>query len=283
MTNKKNETSKDLLKRFLKLTENLPALSIEEYEKNRERHFTSDGLQKQIWADVVVYKTKVASNDNFIKENQADQDKTFDNMNVSDKTIDQAIRYLKKWNWHSIKSKNHSSNLKVPLGVYIYGSHDASKTHLMHGFVNYISKKGLLAGKQYRLYNWSAMMKSLKDFETEANMPGEFNNSISTSLAKATEFRCKNTDLIIFDDIGSNTSTRYDLETITHIIEYRKSKKKDTFFTSNHSLNELKNILDKRIVHNILETTVSVNIKSEVKNRYEIQKKFQKEYYQEGY
>lgn len=261
------------------LTANEEKMTLAEYNEFRDKAWAVTGYKKSEHAGMVVYERKWES-PKIDQDYQADTDQTFEAMKDNHRTINQAIAYLKNWRWHALKVQTLPYPEKIPLGLYIHGTHDASKTHLMHGFVNHIKGKRLLEGRRYRIYNWSSLIKDLKDFETEAFIPGEHGNTVTATLSKATEYRCKHEDLIIFDDIGSNAATKYELETITAIIEHRKDKKKDTFFTSNHSLNELKNALDKRIVQKILEMATSVNIESEKKNRHEIQNKFQAEYNQ---
>lgn len=274
MFNNIEEKKRPLLLSVLKSFDGMPKLSTSEYESWRNNVLKKQGLV----TDGKEFAAKVISPTQQI--NTVDPEKTFEAMVTSEKTINQAVAYLRKWNWYEIKQLSNP-NKKIPLGLYIHGSHDASKTHLMHGFINHIFKKGMLESRKYQFYNWNALMKSLKDFDAKGWInDAATKSSIECTMAKETEHRCKHYDLIIFDDIGSNNATRYDLETITDIIEFRLAHKKDTFFTSNHSLNDLAKVLDKRIAQKILEKAASVNIKNEEKNRHEIQKKFQKEYYE---
>lgn len=271
----KNESK---LQSLIKNLPNLKPLSLEDHEKMRESSFGSE-YKKTVYNGTVTYEYKWSSSENLKEdEHQVQTDKTFDKMIDNDKSIDQAVAYLKNWRWYKQKIVTLPYPETIPLGLYIYGTHDASKTHLMHGFLNHIKAKGILDGKKYRIYNWSALIKALKDFDGSDFIPGTHANTESTSVAKATEYRCKHEDLIIFDDIGSNVASKYEIETITSIIEHRKDQKLDTFFTSNLSISDLSKSLDKRIAQKILEMATSVNIKSDRRQRHEIQKRFQSEY-----
>jgi len=82
-----------------------------------------------------------------------------------------------------------------------------------------------------------------------------FNNQGKANEMLKFQASIKNADLVIFDDIGTETPSKWVKEKLYIYINSRESNKKATIFTSNCSIDELTVKLDDRITDRIYGLT----------------------------
>lgn len=109
-------------------------------------------------------------------------------------------------------------------GIYLYGPAGIGKTHIMQIVANHFMKKE----KKVAFVIVSEMVIKLK---TMFNNSEKFHNLIEM---------IKKSDLLILDDIGSETiSEWFRDEVLLSILSFRMSNNLKTLFTSNYSINQL--------------------------------------------
>lgn len=131
------------------------------------------------------------------------------------------------------------------VGLYLYGMPGSGKTHLSTAIAN----KLLLKAFPKFVTSPELLMQIKKTFG-KANSDHEYIDELS--YAK----------LLILDDIGSEKPTEWVQETLFVIIDRRYTHHLPTIFTSNFSLDQLKERLGYRIASRIAEMTEVVELRS---------------------
>ena len=114
---------------------------------------------------------------------------------------------------------------KQTKGLYLSGSFGSGKTYILSALLNELSKLNYSCIIVY----YPELLRSIK----ESFNSDDYNERIN---------EIKKCDLLLFDDIGAETTTPWNRDEILGtILQYRMDNKKDTFFTSNLNLKELEN------------------------------------------
>lgn len=142
---------------------------------------------------------------------------------------------------------------KEKKGLYFYGEPGSGKTHLMAAIANYLIHK-----ENVRFITSPELLLSIrKAFGSTVSEEG-----LLDQLSKV--------PLLIIDDIGSEKPTEWVQETLFVLIDRRYTNLMPTLFTSNYSLDELKDRLGYRTASRIAEMTQVVELQA---NDYRIRKK----------
>jgi len=86
-------------------------------------------------------------------------------------------------------------------------------------------------------------------------------NDATKELYLKYDYICKNTELLIYDDLGTCSSDDYKNWLIT-IIDYRISKKLSTIYTSNYDYKQLFNALSSRLHDRVIDNTIYIQFKA---------------------
>lgn len=141
---------------------------------------------------------------------------------------------------------------KPTKGLYFYGQPGSGKTHLMAAIANYLIPK-----ENVRFITAPELLLQIrKSFNTTTNEEG-----LLDQLSRA--------KLLIIDDLGSEKPTEWVQETLFVLIDRRYTNYLPTLFTSNFSLDQLKDRLGYRIASRIAEMSDVVELKE---NDYRIRK-----------
>ncbi len=136
---------------------------------------------------------------------------------VADKTISSKKEYME-----ALRLVLASENCQH--GLYLYGQPGVGKSFLLKALCNHYAKKGLRVSF-VKVPNW---MQTLKESFGDDQVRREINRSL------------RNSDVVVFDDIGSEAASAWTLnEILFPILDYRMEQKKKTYFTSNYSPKEL--------------------------------------------
>lgn len=198
-------------------------------------------------------KEIILKKNNLIVENSdsyicsADFDKDYLEIKKKDINFQKAYFYLKK----IIEGERG-------LGIYLYSDKfQIGKTHLVSAFANKIYRT-----KKVVLEYSGTLSKMSKNFTEE-------NKIIIENKIK----EMKESDILIFDDFGSEKSNEYFLsEIMMPVLQHRLTNKKTTIFTSNYSIAELESKYSKliemerkdikRFISRICELSEVIEIKS---------------------
>ncbi len=111
-----------------------------------------------------------------------------------------------------------------PKGLYLYGQAGVGKSYMMKALCNYYAK----AGKTVSFVKVPLWVKTMKESFGQEEIAQRMNRALLKS------------DVVIFDDIGSESISAWTLnELLFPILDERMEKKKKTYFTSNYSMEEL--------------------------------------------
>jgi len=119
---------------------------------------------------------------------------------------------------------------------YIYGKAGVGKTVLAYS----VYKNMLLKHKAVRFISFSRFIFELQRKYNQNDDPYSYADSIG-------QFN----GALIMDDIGGERITDFIKSTLFLLVEYRYNNMLKTIFTSNHSLSQLENIFNDRIVSRI--------------------------------
>lgn len=109
-------------------------------------------------------------------------------------------------------------------GVYLYGQAGVGKSYMMKALCNYYAKQG----NTVSFVNMSVWIQEIK----ESFGDDDYRQKILRKIRKS--------DIVVFDDIGSESMTAWSLnEILFPIIDRRMEQRKKTYFTSNYSMDEL--------------------------------------------
>lgn len=137
-------------------------------------------------------------------------------------------------------------------GLYFYGQPGCGKTHLISAIANYLVDK-----ESIRFITSPELLLSIRK---------SFN---STTTEQGLLDQLSQVNLLIIDDIGSEKPTEWVQETLFVLIDRRYTNFMPTLFTSNYSLDQLKDRLGYRIASRIAEMGQVVELKA---NDYRIRK-----------
>lgn len=129
-------------------------------------------------------------------------------------------------------------------GIYFYGLPGSGKTHLASGIANDLLLKG-----RPRFTTSPELLLHIRKTYSTGNSDEEYIDRMSYSK------------LLIIDDLGSEKPTEWVLETLFVIIDRRYTNYLPTIFTSNYSLDQLKERLGYRIASRIAEMTEVVELR----------------------
>ena len=133
-------------------------------------------------------------------------------------------------------------------GLYFYSrERGTGKTFLSTILGNELSKRG----HRVRWYGMTNLLQEIK---------ASYDRDSDTSGAEIIN-TCKNSEVLILDDIGVEKQTAWVNETMYTILDYRMSQCKPTIFTSNHRPHELK--YDERIIDRITRMTELIEMPEE--------------------
>lgn len=113
--------------------------------------------------------------------------------------------------------------------VYVYGTHGRGKTHTVAYCAYRMLEHTRRPMKYLNLGKWLSHMMSLK--VAHASIDAELNRLYSF-------------DLVVIDDLGKEKLTESKLEIIYNVIDMRERQKKQTWYTSNLSIDNLSERLD---------------------------------------
>lgn len=146
---------------------------------------------------------------------------------------------------------NYFKANKPVKGCWLYGKSNSGKTFASIALLNTLSRKGVTVAYSNISFLVSKVNKTMSTWE-------ESYSSIITSLNKA--------DLLVIDDFGVQKTTSWFNENILlPILEYRSMSNKTTIFTSNVSLDELKNKMEFRVEFNKDDMEINEKLLSKVK------------------
>ena len=133
-------------------------------------------------------------------------------------------------------------------GLYFYSKERGSgKTFLSTILGNELSRRG----HRVRWYGMTNLLQEIKN---------GYDRDSSTSSAEIIDL-CKNTEVLILDDIGVEKQTAWVNETMYTILDHRMTHCKPTIFTSNHKPHELS--YDERIIDRITRMTELIEMPEE--------------------
>lgn len=131
-------------------------------------------------------------------------------------------------------------------GLYLYGNAGSGKTHLVSAIANKL------------------LLKSFPRFVTAPELLLEIKKTFGNNHTNNDEYldKLSYTKLLIIDDLGSEKPTEWVQETLFVLIDRRYTHLLPTIFTSNFSLDQLKDRLGYRIASRIAEMSDVVELKS---------------------
>lgn len=136
-------------------------------------------------------------------------------------------------------TKNYAKNFNNHISNFIFlGRPGTGKNHLATAIGKYL----ILKGKRVFITTISNLMLKIKSTfnnQDKKNTEEKFINYLSTI------------DLLIFDEIGIQTQSKYEKIIINQIVDRRYSSKKSTGMLSNLNFYEIKTILGERIIDRI--------------------------------
>lgn len=149
-------------------------------------------------------------------------------------------------------------------GLYLWGKPGAGKSYLAAGICNYYAKRK----KKVAFVNVPKLIADLKMMFHDAE-------AMDTKLR-----RIKNADVVVLDDIGGESVTSWSRDDILlPLLDARMEKKRLTIFTSNYSLDELKQRLSmtsnkisepmaaERLLERIIALSCEIFIKGETRRK----------------
>lgn len=155
---------------------------------------------------------------------------TFNNANnTNEKQIKAIQTYIA--NWESIKNKS--------TGILLYGSVGSGKTFLATCLLNELLKRDVNGG----ITSLPKMLSEVINFNEKSQEYVE---------------KIKNIKFLVIDDFGTERTTEFAQEQIFNIIDERLNNNTVTVFTTNLSIEELKNpktLMAKRIYSRVLQMT----------------------------
>lgn len=147
-------------------------------------------------------------------------------------------------------SINKVINTNENKGTYYFGENQIGKT--------YTNK---MVSKWFLKQNKTIVFTSVNNLVYELKKDFNQENNNKTQLDEL----CKKTDALFLDDIGGEFVSKWTIEQLFTILNFRLENKKPTFFTSNYSLKELLSkyvifgaVDAKRLISRIIALTVQV-------------------------
>ena len=118
--------------------------------------------------------------------------------------------------------------------LFLYGVPGCGKTHLAAGILREYALKG---NKSFHSISTPKLMREIRSTFDNGNTTREYD--IIDRLSR--------TGILVLDDLASENSTPYSIETLFLIIDERLSNGRKTVFTSNLNLDQIGEKLDERI------------------------------------
>ncbi|ELP5715213.1 DNA replication protein DnaC [Enterobacter roggenkampii] len=117
------------------------------------------------------------------------------------------------------------------------GNPGTGKNHLAAAICNEL----LLRGKSVLIITVADIMSAMKDtFSNRETSEEQLLNDLS------------NVDLLVIDEIGVQTESRYEKVIINQIVDRRSSSKRPTGMLTNHKLEEMKRLLGDRVIDRMM-------------------------------
>lgn len=183
-------------------------------------------------------------------------DSSMKDIYADDKSRLSTIKWIKKF----LDTYDGSKKSK---GLYLNGNFGCGKTYLICAMFNELAKNGIRVAIVY----YPEFLRKLKE---NFNDSDSYENLIN---------KIKKTPVVLFDDIGAETTTQWSRDEILGtILQYRMEEGLTTFFTSNLSLEELEQHLSssskgvdyvkaRRIMERIKQLTDNITMISENKRK----------------
>jgi len=186
-----------------------------------------------------------------VEKNKLTREKELEKITMKDiDTTDKKRFRLIKWITNFI---NNYDPLKRNKGLYLHGNFGCGKTYIITACFNELKKKGINS----EIVHFSTLLRDLK-----ANF-----DELDTTISYL-----ENVDLLLIDDIGAEKVSEWSRDEILGtILQTRMNNYKTTFFTSNHSIEELENYFAKdgnqvasaRVIERIKVLTEDMEIEAE--------------------
>ena len=169
-------------------------------------------------------------------------------IDLTDKNRIEVIKYLKKF----IDSYLNDEKLK---GIYLHGNFGCGKSYLISAMINELNKKDISSIIVY----YPKLLKDLKESLNDYSFKYKINELLKI-------------EILLIDDIGAETNTNFSRDEILGtILQTRMDNNLSTFFTSNLSINELREhlsltreksdiIKSTRIIERIKQLTVDMEL-----------------------
>lgn len=133
-------------------------------------------------------------------------------------------------------AKKYAKNFDNNIASFVFlGKPGTGKNHLAAAISNYL----ILKGKKVFIITISDLMLTIKS---------TFNNIHTTLTEEKFIHYLSNIDLLIFDEIGIQTESKYEKIIINQIIEHRSSSKKPTGMLSNLNEYAIQKILGENVI-----------------------------------
>ena len=117
--------------------------------------------------------------------------------------------------------------MKAVKGCYLHGSFGCGKSYLVAALLNELAKKDVNVIMMYYPEMLRRLKESFNGEDTFANYMREF----------------KMVDILLIDDIGAETVTPWNRdEVLGTILQYRMDNNLKTFFTSNFTIDDIKEL-----------------------------------------
>jgi len=157
---------------------------------------------------------------------------SYNNQGKAQKAYDMVKRYIENY---SMIVAQYSGG-----GLYFYSKERGTgKTFLSTILGNELSRKG----HRVRWYNMTSLLQEIK---------AGYDRESSTSSSDIIDI-CRNSEVLILDDIGVEKQSAWVNETVYSILDYRMTQCRPTIFTSNHAPGALS--YDERIIDRIQRMT----------------------------
>ncbi|MGI4816693.1 MAG: DNA replication protein DnaC [Janthinobacterium lividum] len=133
-------------------------------------------------------------------------------------------------------ARSYAENFKNSISSFIFsGRPGTGKNHLASAIGNYL----ILRGNDILIITVADLMSTLKS---------TFNQSSSKITEEKLLYNFSTVDLLIIDEIGMQTESRYEKMIINQIIDRRSSSRKPTGILSNLNHKRLNNLLGERVL-----------------------------------
>jgi DNA replication protein DnaC len=168
------------------------------------------------------------------------------------------------WDNYEITKENESNinflkNIRMmdSFGAFIHGPAGSGKTHLMKCFLNDVIDFKVENFERYKLnleqqaainFGWINLSSWLQPRRTD-------NTSVEYSITR--------NDILFIDDLGVSNRTEWTIDQVYQLLNFRLESKKQTFITSNLTLDQIATNFHERIASRIKEMCIPVQLKGE--------------------